>query len=154
MRGSQRGKGEARRRVGGGTCHRKAPPTESAFAKNARPLRLPLKGGVVPLSSPGKPSFINQARPRISAQLPYYQKSLPALSCARRGGAWPASDGIDYQERELSHGIRRWSEREDDDFGRTRADSFELPLSGEFRHPLQKREPALLALVRLFRKGD
>ena len=47
----------------------------------------PLKGGVVPLSSPGEPSFINRARPRISPQLPYSPQSRNPLSCARRGGA-------------------------------------------------------------------
>ena len=38
-------------------------------------------------------------------------------------------------------------------FRRRRADSFELPLYGEVRRPLQKRMPALLALVR-FSPGE
>ena len=48
LRGSQQDKGEARSRAGGGRFYfRIMPPTDSAFAQNDRPHRLPLKGGVI-----------------------------------------------------------------------------------------------------------
>ena len=53
LRGSQQDEGEARSRAGGGSFSVECPPTESAFAQTARPLRLAfpsgsqtLKGGV------------------------------------------------------------------------------------------------------------
>ena len=84
----------------GGHATEKAPPTESAFAQTARPLRLPLKGGVKSPPSPvgsirriTKSGLFQQPRQRQAATCPY--KGVFRIGRVRRRNGGGESGGRD-----------------------------------------------------------